>query len=335
MSSIKRKLTTENSWQNSPIDCYVHDVGIVWQGHDQERSLIDVWLRVVRHASQLGELVRRGNLEEAQGKIARVAIWMLTFVARSIGPLKGHNTLFAITKPISEALWMKYPNCCPVCHGRRVTRGEDHWDGSNIVQCNCILTMAETEDRNIELTPIEKLEARNKLGKYANDCLAEGKNDYGVISLKELEERFEKIFRRTIFALDLEHVTFHFLEEVGEVTESLIYLYTYDKPKSTPPETLSEDWKSRLADLEGELADSFSWLFSVSSKLRDVFKIFDKCTGQTTFADRMFVSEHLGKRHMHPANKQMKCFDCGSTLCSCPIKLILDDESAEKISKGK
>ena len=156
MDDAIRKLTTENSWINSPIDHYVNDVGIVWKEHDEPRSLIDIWMRVVKSASQLGELVRRRNFPEAQDKIASVAIWMLTFIARGTGHLEGHNTLFRLSKPISEILWMKYPNCCPVCHGRRVTRANENWDGITSEECTCILTLAETEDRNVQLTKKQK-----------------------------------------------------------------------------------------------------------------------------------------------------------------------------------
>jgi NTP pyrophosphatase (non-canonical NTP hydrolase) len=196
------------------------------------------------------------------------------------------------------------------------------------------LTLAETEDRDQLLSPEQKKEAKRQRREYADSLWENRKSDYHSLNLKELEERFERIFRRSIFALDLEHVTFHFLEEVGEVAEALTRLYTYKVKKDTPPETLSKEWRSRLPDLEDELADSFSWLFAVSSKFRDIFKMFDGFSRNTKFAERMYIAEHLKKRHMRESDSVMKCYDCGADHCACSIKLVTDDDSAQKLTQG-
>ena len=334
MENQRRNLTTQRSWEEAPIDDYVNDVRIVWGHHDEERSVIDVWLWVVQHASELGELVRRGKLDGAQDQLGRIAIWMLTFAAKGLGSLRGRETVFRLTKPLSQILWTKYPNCCHACFTRRVVRGGETWKG-DITECDCISTLAETEDRDRLLTPEEKTEAKRQRRQYADTFWEQEKTDYQSLSLRKLEERFEKMFRRSIFALDLEHVTFHFLEEVGEVTEALTHLYTYKVDKDTPPESLSGQWRERLPDLEDELGDSFSWLFSVSSKLRDVFKMFDSAAKVTDLARQMYVAEHLKKRHMREIDSLMKCYDCGAHQCTCRIKLITDDESAEKLAQDR
>ncbi|HEY32936.1 MAG TPA: hypothetical protein G4O10_07505 [Dehalococcoidia bacterium] len=91
------------------------------------------------------------------------------------------------------------------------------------------MTLAETEDRNSFLSDDQKEGADKKRREYATQYLEKGICEYSSLSVKQIEERFEKIFRRNIFASDLEHVTFHLLEEVGEVTATLIKLYIHIK----------------------------------------------------------------------------------------------------------
>ncbi len=332
MNRQERKLTTKDSWEAASIDEYVNDVGLVWGSQDAGRSVIDVWLRVVQHASELGEVVRRGKLDAVQEQLGHIAIWMLSFAAKTGTARKGAEGLFSLTRPLSEVIWRKYPNCCHACFTRRAYMGQEHWQ-EDIVECNCVMTLAETEERGVLLTDEQKSEAKRLRREHADRAWTEGRSDYQKLSLMQLERRFEHIFKRSIFAQDLEHVTFHFLEEVGEVTQELTNLYTYRVPAETAPETLTEDWRSRRPDYEDELADSFSWLFAVSSKLRDTFKVFDNFSGTTKFAEHMHIVGHLIKRHRREFDSHMKCYVCGDDVCHCQFNLITDDDSADKITR--
>ncbi len=339
MAYEKLRLTSELLWNKGTIDDYINDVGIVWKDQDRPRTMIDIWLRVVQHSSELGELVRRSQFDKAKDQLGHISIWMLTFAAKGQIQRTGLDNLFQIRFPLSQILWRKFPNCCPTCFTRRVAlalaKPPESWDGE-VKECDCILTLAETENRNKFLTPEQKKEAKEKRLEYAKKMLTSKKVDYDKISLIELEDRFSTIFKRNIFALDLEQVTFHFLEEVGEVVEALTALYTFKGENGgKPEEELRPEWQKRLADLEEELADSFSWLFAVSSKFRDVFSIFDAYTKVSTHAKEMFVASHLIKRHRRESDSLMKCYVCGSSPCNCQIRLIIGDDSANKLTGVK
>lgn len=322
-----RKLTTAEEWRDAPIDDYVNEVAIVWEPHDKIRSMIDLWLRVVQHGSQLGELVRRQRYQGAQAQLGRLAIWMLSFAAKGLSQRRGIDGLFRLEAPLSRILWDKYPNACSACYTRRVALAKEPelWEGET-QECNCILTLAETEDRGVILTPEQKTEAKMHRRDYAQLHWAD--SDYGVLSLKELEDRFALMFRRNTFAMDLETLAFHFLEEVGEVAEALTDLYTY---VNVAESSLGEEWQARRFELEEELADSFSWLFAISSKFRDIFQVFDSYTENTHIAQDMYIASHLRKRHMSDATSLMICWDCKQAVCGCNIRLIVTDPEADEI----
>jgi NTP pyrophosphatase (non-canonical NTP hydrolase) len=330
-----RRLTSHEAWGTAGIDDYVNDVAIVWAPHDKRRSMLDFWLRVVQHASSLGELVRRGKYNEAKEQLGRLAIWMLSFVAKAQTTEKGFDGLFTIDKPLSDLLWSKYPNCCAACYTRRVTLSPDpeKFDGSPR-ECNCILVLVETEERHQTRTVEQKQGSKRSRREYA-DRNSSHEAHYCGLTLLDLERRFESIFRRNIFALDLEDVAFHFLEEVGEVVEAITQLYTYSKtPSNTAAEDLHDRWLDARLELEEELADAFSWLFAISSKFRDLFATFDLYTGNTAYAAEMTIAAHLQRRHMNQANGRMICFDCEATVCICEIKLVTSDKEAVQVVTG-
>ncbi len=179
----------------------------------------------------------------------------------------------------------------------------------------------------------EKEQANQARRDYADLHSQKEGPEYERLGLLALEQRFAQIFKKATFALGLEAVTFHLLEEVGEVVEALTSLYTYEADDDTPLETLRQTWEDRRFELEEELADSLSWLFAVSAKFREVFEVFDAYTDHTTtYALQMNIASHLGKRHRSQSDGQMRCFKCGGDECSCTIKLVLDNASANSLT---
>ncbi len=324
---MSRKIKTARDWDNASIDDFVNDTGIVWKKQDASRSMIDIWLRVVQHAAGFGEQVRRQRLDEATKQLARLAIWMLTFASKGLEKNRsGVDGLIKLTKPVSRLLWMKFPNCCPACFTRM--HRSNLVDGLNAKKprsCRCILTLEETEKRNEVWTSKQKAETKKIRRQWAEahfiNC------DYGKISMIELESRFGNIFQRNIFSQSLESMAFHLLEEVGEMAESIVSLYTYQAQR--PSQT---SWLERVSELEEELADCFSWLFAVSRKFQNVFEVFDNyLENKTTVSKNMFIANHIRDRHRHNASKQLCCFDCQAAECTCKINIIQDDLAANRI----
>ena len=134
----ERRLLSIDAWRNGTIDDYVNDVGIVWRRHDDQRTMQDIWMQVVQHASELGELVRRTRYDEAKKQLGHIAIWMLTFADKGTGDLHGLDALFKLEGPLSRILWQKFPNGCHACFTRRVAIATIPEDWAGVVkECDC------------------------------------------------------------------------------------------------------------------------------------------------------------------------------------------------------
>jgi len=77
------------------------------------------------HASKLGEALRRELYDDAGHEAGRVAVWLISFVAKlQDDSKKGHDLLFNITTPLSQMIWNKYPNCCHTYYGHHIVLPE-------------------------------------------------------------------------------------------------------------------------------------------------------------------------------------------------------------------
>jgi len=331
----KEYLVDAQSYKTGSIDNYVHDAALIW-AWDVQRPVFDVWCHVLDHAARLGEALRRELYDDAGHEVGRVAVWLISFVAKLRDENKtGHGRLFHITAPLSHMIWNKYPRCCHTCYGYGIVlprhRGESvpDWNGQ-LQRCDCLLRLADVEARSEQLTDEQKEWIKRERREYAKKTMPTSPEAFG---LDELEKMFCDIFQPAIFAQSVESIGFHFLEEIGEVSEAMTKLYSF-KEKSEATLQLHE---ARKLEVEEEIADAFAWLFAVSNKLRGIFQLADrawdrlepgrKLPFQPRYADAMWVSERIWAEYRSPEGV-FGCRVCHHPKCDCPIYLVT---SAPKI----
>jgi len=290
--------------------------------------MFDLSFIVVRHASALGEAIRKEEYGDAAHEVGRLAVWLVSLVARlqDSENKRGVDRLFEISTPLSQIIWTKYPNCCPACYGdhavipqREGADGED-WRGE-LQQCDCLRRQEKVETRNIAYSSEEKEDIKRQLKEYATRWMPVDPQQF---SFDSMEERFMNIFGPAIRLSSPESVGFHLLEEVGEMCEALVDLYTYAPRAEATPQV----YQDRKLAVENEIADVFSWLFAASIRLRLIYQKIEQGYARlyprsdaplVSHVRSMWVSRRIwaeyGKDH------GFSCRVCGQLVCNCDIHL--------------
>lgn len=208
---------TENNIGSCIIDDFVQDCGTIWT-KDLERPVFDLYYHLVLHASKLGEALRRQMYDDAIHELGRTTIWLLSFINKIQNVTREEDGIFSISKPLSQIIWEKYPNCCPVCFGEKIIIPEpkcdknDDWKGT-LVPCQCLRRLSHVETRDQKLSESEKKSIKKKLIQYAQKNKP---TDPNAFSLNWFQDMFEKIYAANIFTFNIEAIGFHLLEEIGE-----------------------------------------------------------------------------------------------------------------------
>jgi len=318
----QRKVTTETLGLAS-IDDYEDDVFYVWGHVDRARSLLDIWSRVVEHTSRLAEGLRRDLYNRVQLELAGVAVWVMTFTgqARRAALREGADHLIRVQSPLSEIIWFKYPGICPLCEKEK---------------CVCLADLKTVEARH-EKPDQAEIEKENKNRRQRVRTVAKQKLGAKVSSLDGLENMFEGIYTSNILAWPIEGIAFHLFEEIGEVTMAITRMYTYseDEPNSA-------EYHERLLELENEIADVLSWLFSLSVKLKMVFTSFDSYVKDqyTGIQLRIAPDIRLSSAILHKycdTTEGGKLFcktHCKKQpICTCPIRVFTGTEQASQLAQ--
>lgn len=313
------------------LDDYADDIQTVWNRLDSERSIYDTWLHTVNHVARFGEAVRRGRYRLLLDELADTVMWFLTFVGKLKQSPKARiieideEYLLYTSKSLTDIVWGKYPNICPVCffrHYKTVTT-KDELVGR---KCDCLLYSREVETRNelLSVTDEDKQKMEKQKKVEALNTYASLPKHRRVRKVGDLQNMFEQIYRANIDILTLESLSFHLLEEVGEVSDALIRVYTY-KEKSN----YSEDYPQRIANLESELADVVSWIFAICLKVKYLCYAYDELARaaypQPVAPAPGVVSlginfwEILWRRYGHPDGKSLWCPICGERICQCKV----------------
>lgn len=317
------------------IDDWVADCNVIWP-MDADRPVFDVYYRVILHGSKLGESLRRELYDETVHELGRMTIWLLSLVSKLRKVDKGIDAVARLTTPLSEMIWNKYPNCCPVCFEHRYIGKKEKWQGE-AVKCDCMARPKDAENRGQRTEPETEKANMAALRAYAREHKPTDGSKHGMDAL---EGMFGTIYSANISVTSIESIGFHLLEEVGEIAEALANLYTYRAENEINPQTVDE----RKLDLENEIADTFSWIFSLSKKLQDVFALADrtyekleelrKPTGgpvsskvEVKFGEFFTLSKMIWylAKYGNAEVGMFGCRDCRSTVCKCPIFLMYNE----------
>ena len=314
---------------NATLDNLVHDIRIVWSTKDAERTIYDTLLHTVHHASKLGEQVRRGEYQAVLAELGHTVMWFLTFVGKLQQPIEERQKerweehLFYTPLPLMDIVWNKYPYTCHACYLR--LSNESRQEEAFKRQCDCLLKPNIVELR----TEKEKADAEQSLRKFAEDH-----NNEKVKSLSGLEEMFTYLFESNYDNLSLESVAFHLLEEIGEISDALVRLYSYDLDKTPDP---VESCLQRRRSLESEIADAVSWIFAVSLRVKRLYEIYDKLPDRLTHgpftpspqprAPSVSFVNILWIQYGDKNTGFLFCPTCEKPRCECKLSFYKDESS--------
>ena len=316
-------ITKDNIGKMS-LDDFVDAVSGIYSKQDEKRSIWDIWFHATHHAASIGEEVRKqkpgDKLLEA---VADFSMWLFTFVGKikdDVGvplgkPERPEESAIRISHEFSELIWNKYPNMCPVCFWRRISKGMDTSETGFNDPCDCLLHEVESRAQ----TQIK--EHIKKLHKYIET--ADGNKP---IFVDEWQKMFFNIYEANLRHFTLTDIAFHLLEEVGEVSNAMVRMYTY-----TADEFQSGEPSWRLIYLENEIADVTSWVFTLVNKLQLVEEI---ARGHYTYilgpsGSELFLttpytlSRIIWNRYGSNDLQSLYCpHTCKQPQCDCPIYLV-------------
>jgi NTP pyrophosphatase (non-canonical NTP hydrolase) len=332
----KRKVKLSEA-SNATLDDLIHDIRIVWAEKDTQRTIYDTLLHTVNHASKLGEQVRRGEYKGVIDELGDTVMWFLTLVGKLQQPIKERSKtnpetfLFYTTLALTDIVWNKYPYVCPACFHRlsKENRKEKAWQRP----CDCLLYSSIVEGRTDE----EKAGTEKALLNFAE----EHKNKK-VERLADLEEMFASLYVANYENLSLESIAFHLLEEVGEVSDALIRLYSYNINKTPDP---AQIYDIRRVHLESEIADVVSWIFAVSIKVKLLFQVYGKLvtksglvpfeTTPTPLAEQINFANILWSRYGDKNTGLLYCPTCSQAQCKCELRFYNTEEAISSLLKGR
>jgi NTP pyrophosphatase (non-canonical NTP hydrolase) len=313
------------------VDDYVRTVTDVWKEIHPRRTVVDYTLHVLDHASKLGEAIRRDDADLILRETAETTNWLFGLVAKLNDDKTGWQKGFNISTKFSRMIWDKYPNLCPHCFHRIYVLNKGKKAAEDIVadikgKCKyCLSDYPRVEERSTEQKSELNQLYEGELRRYAQKTL---KKIPG--SLQEMEAMFHSIYGSNTALATLESIGFHILEEAGEMGRAVIDIYT-DKSSNG----LLENEQQNLCN---EIAEVFSWLCSLTLKVRAGAKTFDKYRnklvsyalpgeGVEELAKDVELEKILWITYRNRENKQYECRYCRKSICTCKLKFAWEKQT--------
>ncbi len=346
---------------NASFEAYQHDIGHIYAETDKQRDVTDILLNVVRHTSAVAESVRRTHYGTIPRNFSDVIVWLLSLVAKLHADLEGADRIFTSKIVISEAILRKYPFACPVCFGLGIRKNFKEIEDlrkpfgarqiktlldqlpliETVTPCRCLSEpISATEDRKEskrqeERERKENIDARVTAVRlaYADRLL---RQKMCPKTIREFDQMFEGIYSSNVRSQHLSDIAFHLQEEVGEMADAMRQIYTFNtKNYPRPGRSLLA---KRVAALEEELADVFSWIFSLLFKMRETFdtvqdysrELYDKEIGVT--AGELTLAEFVWLKYGDKVADHLRCGDlCHESRCQCPWLVARTEDRVSEI----
>lgn len=313
------------------LDAFVDAVRGIYSVKDKERSVWDVWLHAKHHAAAIGEEIRKHKPgEELLYEIADFSMWLFTFVGKikgtfEIEPTRGKvaESTIRTEKESSDIIWNKYPRICPTCFWRR-SNNSSVLEGAEFSRtCDCLLYDVETRNQETKRSRVRKLR------KYAN---ARENYEKKPRTVDLWQGMFGEIFKANLRHLGLVDIGFHLLEEVGEVSDAMVRMYTYTNDFKEGEPTWRQIW------LEEEIADVFSWLFTLVNSLQmipDIAEAYIKYISEDFKLPKhqIKLSRIIWRRYGSNDLGKFWCQLCQEPQCRCKIKLVLRSKDYKTLVK--
>jgi hypothetical protein len=316
-----------------PLDQFVRVVSTIYNGHDQYRSIWDVWCHTMHHAAGIAEQIRKGESEEdLYREIADFSLWLFTMVLKLSGEF-GHpkgefegpqDRYIRIWNSCSDIVWHKYPKLCPLCHDKRIARANvAEVKLGDIQPCCCPPNPGTQESDDAWRRRIAAVR------EYSGQIYAEKPK-----GIDEWQGMFGAVFGDKLSLFSLSDISLHLMEELGETSDAMIRMYSY-----SPNTFVDGEPNRRQVKLEAQFADVFSWLFALVEKLNFLKQpVLGSGTAdqemipQPTRAIRL--SEIIWQRYGSDSRQLFCCWKCKLPDCGCKIILVPNVRpSAELLEK--
>ncbi len=303
------------------LDDYARVVPKIYGTHDQNRSLWDVWCHTLHHGASVAERIRKETpADKLFTEIADFALWLFTAVYKLSGRLGTPKTLgetpvetlIRIESSCSDLVWHRYPRVCHLCYARRMKSTRRPGRGLGLLDpCDCSEQAPDCREKNTK-----RLDSRDLRRFSASNRSRKPK------TIDDWQTMFATLFGANIERLSLAEIGLHLMEELGEVSDALVRMYSYTKTDFRFGEP---NW--RQARLEAQIADVFSWLFTLAEKLSEMSpgRIKEKRTrtrAESATAMPLTLSEIIWGRYGSEGLHSFYCPFCRNAICSCRLVFV-------------
>jgi NTP pyrophosphatase (non-canonical NTP hydrolase) len=346
MSTPKKYRVNHGNYKVASIDDYHEDFAAIWTRDTNERSVFDLWMHVVDHASRVARAIRRQWPAAVLDDIADTTVWLLSLIAQCNNSPVELDIPFRFVEKPSDIIWMKYPAMCPACfdywfvglasENPSLTPTKGLLPSSNIVT-EALIRKADAYKGVEVCTCLAKatnfVQEKDLIGRnrslldaircsYAQILVSKGQK---ITKINDVQNMFREIYSNVQGVIDIESVAFHLLEEIGEMSQALKDLYTYNNVDEPFTPRLHEIRRRRLFD---ELADVFSWLFTLPLKIesslmrpareyRQLLQKDSRDSQSVTLNIAEIIWAKYGRTESGANWEHLKCPACIDEPCSC------------------
>jgi NTP pyrophosphatase (non-canonical NTP hydrolase) len=325
---------TRESVGQLEIDAVVEAASVIYANHDANRSLWDVWSHALHHAGGVAEEIRKLRLSKVDDaklrqEIADLALWVFTILIKLKGPLGRpihrecpQDLLIRISVGASSLLWNRYPGVCPWCYCAKHPDRSARIDEADFRRPCCCDELKISELKKNK----EELRSRAKRTRK----IAQDQTNRRPQSLNDWQDLISALYSERLSQTPLTEVALHLFEEMGEVSDGLIRMYTYLQGNPIEQEILARQMR-----LEDELADVLSWLFGIVERLnmrnRDQPQGNFSVNSEAISNERLYLSQILWDHYGSNEKHAFYCRHCESVICTCPVLLIQTKEQVENL----
>lgn len=262
-----------------PLDRWSKGFSGIYKNNDDQRTLANFWMQVSNDASKVAEEVRKKDYQNTVYRLGNAFCWMCCFTERLKQDMKesepGRDLLKQRGELFQDWILERYPLVCHHCAKK---------------PCICILNTELMENRNElafkEKWESEKLEIIKRFGEVKKS-ISDIKQHCCELPLDKFFEEFFQIYGNKTELSSLEDLTFHYLEEVGEVAHAITHLETLvgqhdakewkEHVQSDPTfeKFRNEEWKASIPTLLGRDMDS--------KTKEEIKKLEDPATAATAY----------------------------------------------------
>jgi len=292
---INEPQITRGISHEASIEEYIKDVKIIWP-LNSKRSPLHIWMEAVGRAATVCEGVRKLEWDIVIDELAALIMWWFAFIGRAndLNKSSGDFTLFRLPNKAGDILWRNYPRCCPVCISTLIqTNPKYDLEQLPFTTCNCLISKKSAEERSEEVKQL----AANSVKR-----LSQIRHKENPKSLFKFAEMFATLYQPNIYSLSPEEISFHLLEEVGEVSDALVDATIHRKSKLLPYpsnptkknlDAFIKEAKVKIDHIEKELADVFSWSISLLEKSKLIISSASRLCNK--FNEEIIDNEVLNK----------------------------------------